>query len=748
MKLFVLCLGLIQAKLVCDYGENCEEYCDDDICEYRWHLRHRHTMSWRTFDHYKGKFADYPLEWNDETEQLEIMIVGMKTPLEPPFDENMNPKDPMDDLENILAGDGREGRRVITINNQFPGPNLRARHGSIIKVKVYNDLPTEAVTVHWHGIHQTDNYWMDGAAYANQCPISAHQNYTYVFRAEIPGTFWYHSHNGIQRLDGIFGGLTIYDKDEINLGSDIELIMTDWFNVDYVELLAANPYNYAGTDGFLGNAYYHCNDEDKAYDHGVKVSSLCMDSLIVNGNGIYRNHFDGDDATGGVRETFEIPANEKSVKLRAIHAGFEFQLRFFRLDGGSMWVTGSDGDDFQPIEISEIIIGIGETFDLDLMLESFDEEVILRTQLMARCQGLQCDKIHIPYVDTYVRKSSSATEVTKLLNFDDPKVPMNPEGHCKPQEFNGVCNVFNCPWVEFNTEETNSHQYEFKKVCHHLTEAQRTVPTITDFDPNETPDKILNITFNFAHGSSINNIKFTYPKTPFYHPESEWGITECPEGIPEIGTKCTQIMDVELGDLVELRLIGAENTESEARRLMWTYHTFHLHGYNFNVMSMGFPITDDEGRIIDINPNMKCLNPSCTVHEWNETALELGRMSSSHHVSKNTLLIPAQGYVVARFRANNPGHWPLHCHNMMHNLEGMAIFLNVKDTKYNKPYSIIPSGLPSCKGHDMKETDSYPWEIEPKIETSAARSLTSTRYIMFYILICYISVIYILSLWR
>ena len=56
-------------------------------------------------------------------------------------------------------------------------------------------------------------------------------------------------------------------------------------------------------------------------------------------------------------------------------------------------------------------------------------------------------------------------------------------------------------------------------------------------------------------------------------------------------------MDVELGDLVELRLIGAENTESEARRLMWTYHTFHLHGYNFNVMSMGFPITDDQGKV-------------------------------------------------------------------------------------------------------------------------------------------------------
>ena len=77
---------------------------------------------------------------------------------------------------------------------------------------------------------------------------------------------------------------------------------------------------------------------------------------------------------------------------------------------------------------------------------------------MARCQGMQCDKIHIPYVDTYLRKSQSTTEVKTLLSFDSPLVPMNVEGHCKPQEFNGVCNVFNCPWVEFNTEETNSAQ--------------------------------------------------------------------------------------------------------------------------------------------------------------------------------------------------------------------------------------------------------------------------------------------------
>ena len=30
---------------------------------------------------------------------------------------------------------------------------------------------------------------------------------------------------------------------------------------------------------------------------------------------------------------------------------------------------------------------------------------------------------------------------------------MNTETDCVPQVTNGVCNVFNCPWSEYNTEE-------------------------------------------------------------------------------------------------------------------------------------------------------------------------------------------------------------------------------------------------------------------------------------------------------
>ena len=56
---------------------------------------------------------------------------------------------------------------------------------------------------------------MDGAAYASQCPISKYSTFKYVFKAEYEGSYWYHSHNGIQRMDGLFGGLTIYDPGKL-----------------------------------------------------------------------------------------------------------------------------------------------------------------------------------------------------------------------------------------------------------------------------------------------------------------------------------------------------------------------------------------------------------------------------------------------------------------------------------------------------------------------------------------------------
>lgn len=51
-----------------------------------------------------------------------------------------------------------------------------------------------------------------------------------------------------------------------------------------------------------------------------------------------------------------------------------------------------------------------------------------------------------------------------------------------------------------------------------------------------------------------------------------------------------------------------------------------------------------------------------------------GRIDNSF-IRKDTVILPAGGYVVVAFRADNPGYWFLHCHIEVHQLEGMGVLI-------------------------------------------------------------------------
>ena len=70
---------------------------------------------------------------------------------------------------------------------------------------MWNKLLTDAISVHWHGLYQRGNYYMDGTSYITQCPIGPLQKFTYNFIAEPAGTHWYHSHQATQLIDGLYG---------------------------------------------------------------------------------------------------------------------------------------------------------------------------------------------------------------------------------------------------------------------------------------------------------------------------------------------------------------------------------------------------------------------------------------------------------------------------------------------------------------------------------------------------------------
>jgi FtsP/CotA-like multicopper oxidase with cupredoxin domain len=78
-------------------------------------------------------------------------------------------------------------------------------------------------------------------------------------------------------------------------------------------------------------------------------------------------------------------------------------------------------------------------------------------------------------------------------------------------------------------------------------------------------------------------------------------------------------------------------------------HPFHLHGYQLYVMAMGqhpenIPMT------LSIAKKMISVDGF-----WSYS-------KTKKHALKDTISIPPKGYIILRFKADNPGWWLVHCH--------------------------------------------------------------------------------------
>jgi FtsP/CotA-like multicopper oxidase with cupredoxin domain len=102
---------------------------------------------------------------------------------------------------------------ALTFDGQVPGPELRVRQGDLVEVSLVNEDIPEGVSIHWHGIDVPNRE--DGVAGVTQNAVRPGERYTYRFRAEQVGTFWYHSHENAadEVRRGLYGALVIQPQD-------------------------------------------------------------------------------------------------------------------------------------------------------------------------------------------------------------------------------------------------------------------------------------------------------------------------------------------------------------------------------------------------------------------------------------------------------------------------------------------------------------------------------------------------------
>ncbi|XP_058465687.1 uncharacterized protein LOC131439093 [Malaya genurostris] len=147
---------------------------------------------------------------------------------------------------------------------------------------------------------------------------------------------------------------------------------------------------------------------------------------------------------------------------------------------------------------------------------------------------------------------------------------------------------------------------------------------------------------------------------------------------PDCGPNCmcTHTIDIPLNAIVEVVLVDEVQQDNLS-------HPFHLHGHYFSVIGMG-------------------RSPDTTVKKINlRHALDLDRRGLLNRQFnlpplKDTIAVPNNGYVVLRFRANNPGYWLFHCHFQFHIVIGMNLVIHI-GTQADLPP--VPPNFPRCGNH-------------------------------------------------
>src|SRR5882724_11823561 len=114
------------------------------------------------------------------------------------------------------------------LNGVIPGPELRVTEGDTLRVMLQNHLPDDA-SLHWHGVPLVNP--MDGVPGATQTAVASGKQFVYDFVAPTAGTFFYHSHVGLQLDRGLYGPLIVESAHEPHTyDQDVVLVLDDWLD--------------------------------------------------------------------------------------------------------------------------------------------------------------------------------------------------------------------------------------------------------------------------------------------------------------------------------------------------------------------------------------------------------------------------------------------------------------------------------------------------------------------------------------
>lgn len=251
--------------------------------------------------------------------------------------------------------------RAIGLNGTVPGPLLRLRQGQNVQLSVANDLEVES-SIHWHGLLVP--FQFDGVPGVSFPGIKPRSTFLYEFPVNQAGTYWYHSHSGLQEQEGLYGPIVIDPEGPEPIASDREhvIVLSDHSPLSPEAIfrnMKVDPGHFNMQRQTLAGLLA---GRDLPLKERIDWGKMRMDPTdIADTNGstytfLVNGHGPRDNWTGLFKPG-------ERVRLRIVNAS---AMTFFnvRIPGLKMTVVQADGLNVRPVEIDEFQIGVAETYDV------------------------------------------------------------------------------------------------------------------------------------------------------------------------------------------------------------------------------------------------------------------------------------------------------------------------------------------------------------------------------------------------
>jgi L-ascorbate oxidase len=255
-------------------------------------------------------------------------------------------------------------RPAMAINGTVPGPVLRFKEGEDLTINVTNRLGVDT-SIHWHGMILP--FRQDGVPGLSFAGIKPGTTHTYRFPAQQSGTYWYHSHSGLQEQAGVYGAIVIEPKEREPFRYDREyvVVLSDWHDTRPEGILAnlkkmSDYYNYNQRtlsdffDDVRKMGFGAALDDRKMWGEmrmtPTDIADVSGYTFLVNGRNPDRNW------------TGLFKAGER-VRLRFVNAS---AMTYFdvRIPGLKLTVVQADGNNVLPVSVDEFRIAVAETYDV------------------------------------------------------------------------------------------------------------------------------------------------------------------------------------------------------------------------------------------------------------------------------------------------------------------------------------------------------------------------------------------------